>query len=600
MSGFASTAQAERPPNVVIEHIGSDQKYEFPLEWDRNGSAETTWSIPKDAKLGAYQIRLGRRGNAVYARDHYTGQIRVEEFRVPVMKASIQPPATPLVTPSQFPVDISVRYLAGGGAAHQQVKLRSRVEPKPGIFFDDFDGFTFANGAVKEGIHRRGSEDDDYAYAEAGVDSPAFPVTGEPSASGQKAKIELAQVTLDKSGSARATIARLPKISAPMEVLAELEFNDPSGQVQTVSSRIPLWPATRLVGIKPDSWALSKENLKFNVVVVDLTGKPSAGASVRVELLERKYYSHRKRLVGGLYAYEQVEEVKKIAEVCAGKSDARGLVICQAKSPIDGNVILQARVTDNEAREVVANTDVWVAGKEQWWFAQGDHDRMDVLPERKRYEPGETARFQVRMPFKQATALVTVEREGILDAFIREISSSEPVVEIPLRGNYAPNVFVSVLAMRGRVSEVQPTATVDLGRPAYKLGIGEINVKWQAHELKVSVIPERAVYKVRDKARVKIVALKSDGTKPPRGSEAALAAVDEGLLELMPNKSWDILPAMMGRRSYNVATSTAQMQVIGRRHFGLKAVAQGGGGGKMITRELFDTLLLWKGARAPG
>ena len=52
---------------------------------------------------------------------------------------------------------------------------------------------------------------------------------------------------------------------------------------------------------------------------------------------------------------------------------------------------------------------------------------------------------------------------------------------------------------------------------------------------------------------------------------------------------------MMGRRSYNVLTSTAQMQVIGRRHFGLKALPAGGGGGKMITRELFDTLLFWRG-----
>jgi uncharacterized protein YfaS (alpha-2-macroglobulin family) len=37
------------------------------------------------------------------------------------------------------------------------------------------------------------------------------------------------------------------------------------------------------------------------------------------------------------------------------------------------------------------------------------------------------------------------------------------------------------------------------------------------------------------------------------------------------------------------------MQVVGKRHFGLKALAQGGGGGRQATRELFDTLLLWKG-----
>jgi hypothetical protein len=40
------------------------------------------------------------------------------------------------------------------------------------------------------------------------------------------------------------------------------------------------------------------------------------------------------------------------------------------------------------------------------------------------------------------------------------------------------------------------------------------------------------------------------------------------------------------------------MQVVGKRHFGLKALPQGGGGGRQITRELFDTLLVWK-ARVP-
>src|SRR5262249_57945073 len=49
------------------------------------------------------------------------------------------------------------------------------------------------------------------------------------------------------------------------------------------------------------------------------------------------------------------------------------------------------------------------------------------------------------------------------------------------------------------------------------------------------------------------------------------------------------------RRAYGVTSSTAQMQVIGKRHFGLKALPQGGGGGRQTTRELFDTLLAWKG-----
>jgi hypothetical protein len=64
----------------------------------------------------------------------------------------------------------------------------------------------------------------------------------------------------------------------------------------------------------------------------------------------------------------------------------------------------------------------------------------------------------------------------------------------------------------------------------------------------------------------------------------------------MPHRSWDVLDAMLERRAYGVETSTAQMEIVGRRHFGRKAVPAGGGGGKSPTRELLDTLLLWKPA----
>ena len=121
---------------------------------------------------------------------------------------------------------------------------------------------------------------------------------------------------------------------------------------------------------------------------------------------------------------------------------------------------------------------------------------------------------------------------------------------------------------------------VDLGKPAYKLGIAEINVGWKEHELKVNVSSDRKVYKVRQKAKVKIKVTTAGGKAPPAGSEVAVAAVDQGLLELMPNRSWEILSAMMGRRGYGVRTSTAQMQVIGKRHFGLKALAPGRRRGK--------------------
>src|SRR5690606_5069499 len=161
--------------------------------------------------------------------------------------------------------------------------------------------------------------------------------------------------------------------------------------------------------------------------------------------------------------------------------------------------------------------------------------------------------------------------------------------------HHAPNVYVSVLAVRGRIADAVPTALVDLDKPSYRLGIAAIDVGRVGHELDVEVDAGRSVYQARETAVVDIRVARADGGALPDGAEIALAAVDEGLLELLPNSSWDLLEAMMGRRGIAVDTATAQMQVVGKRHFGVKAVAAGGGGGESSVRELFDTLLAWRG-----
>ncbi len=591
LKGF-SLAKIKVPDIISIEHYGSGEKYAFPLKWDATGTSETTWSIPKEAKLGNYQVILLIKADPKQTgknplneiKEWTSGEFRVEEFRVPLLKGTIQPPAIPLINPQEIPLDLNLQYLAGGGASQLPVKLRSEITPKSIPSFEGFDDFVFSNGPVKEGLVRWGE----------------YPGEGEEegqSAAKERKEIKLPDIDLilDGSGSSRTILTGLPSIEMPKEILSELEFRDPNGEVQTIAARIPLWPAKYLIGIRPESWAASKDTFKFYAAVVDLSGNPVSGADVKVDLFQRNTFTHRKRIVGGLYAYENTEETKKVGPLCAGKTDSLGLLICEARSPVAGEVILQAESSDDLGRKTIAQRDVWITEKENLWFALGDHDRMDLLPEKKRYEPGETAIFQVRMPFREATALISIEREGILESWVEKISGKKPVVEVPVKGSYAPNVFVSVLAVRGRVAEVKPTAMVDLGKPAYKLGIAEINVGWKDHELKVTLSSDRKVYKVRQKAKVKIQVKTMGGKIPPSGTEVAVAAVDEGLLELMPNQSWNILPAMLGRRGYEVNTSTAQSQVIGKRHFGLKALPQGGGGGKQMTRELFDTLLLWKG-----
>ncbi|HNI90860.1 MAG TPA: MG2 domain-containing protein, partial [Leptospiraceae bacterium] len=568
------------PTRMKISHVGSDQEYNVNLKWT-GGFSEAEWKIPKQAKLGSYAISL-LKGDKTY----YTGEFRVEEFRVPLMKAIIKGPSEKLVKPKSFSVDLFVNYLSGGPAGGMAVKLKSWFRDTAPPEVDGYEDYIFANGRLKEGTRKLSSTRN---YSEDEVEDL------ETTSSGNNAQIKTQELSLDKLGYAKTEIKDLPIKDNPQEVVTELEYRDPVGEIQTVSNVFPIYPGRYLVGLKSESWSSSKDGVKIFAAVVDQNGKPKAGVDVNIDLLGRKTITNRKRLVGGFYSYDSVEEVRKHITFCKGKTDAKGLLICKKESPVTGDVIFQASIEDSAGNDVFAYKEVYISGKDSW-FNVSDHDRMDVIPDKKSYEPGETAKFQIRMPFKTATALISVNREGIVDYFVKEIQSSSPNIEVPIKSNYAPNVFISVLAVRGRVGEIKPTALVDLGRPSYRFGISPIKVGWKGYELKVNVKTDRPVFKVREKATVTIDVKTANGSKLPDNGDIALVAVDEGLLELMPNNTWELLRAMMNERGLTVNTSTAQMQVVGRRHYGLKALPPGGGGGKDSSRELFDTLLLWKGS----
>src|SRR5206468_2395122 len=128
-------------------------------------------------------------------------------------------------------------------------------------------------------------------------------------------------------------------------------------------------------------------------------------------------------------------------------------------------------------------------------------------------------------------------------SFVTKLSGRAPIVKVPIEAADSPNVYVSVLALRGRVGAkrawtksvdgaTEVTAFVDLNKPAYRLGAAVIRVGWKPHRLEVRVTPERSTYAIREQAKVDVEVKRADGAPLPEGAEVALAAVDEALLEL--------------------------------------------------------------------
>ena len=398
-AGFRIPGGGELPSNAEIVHQGSGQRFKVVVSFDAQGVAESMWKIPPEAKLGKY--RLAWLGRGVQS----NAEFRVEAFRVPLMRAVLAAPKQQLVRPANAKLDAAVRYLSGGPAGGLPIKVRYRVEARR-VSFADYPDFNFGGKLPKEGI-QTGALQDSWATFDPDEDSDNTPQSDNAGPTAART------LTLDAAGTTTVAIDKLPPIDRPASLLVEMEYSDPNGELLAVATRVPLHPAGLYLGIKPEGWAGSKNGVRAQVVVLDPSGKPIAGRTVSVDVYESKTYSNRRRLLGGFYAYDSTTETKRLGSGCSGTTDARGLLFCSVKPGSSGELILAARAKDDGGNEAYATASVWVRGDGEWWFEPVNNDRIDLIPEKKRYEPGETAKFQVRMPFRTATVLVTVEREGV-------------------------------------------------------------------------------------------------------------------------------------------------------------------------------------------
>ena len=612
-TGFGLPASS--PATLVITHLGSGQEFTQPLTWRRTAtggrSAESSFAVPRAARLGVYQValrmapRTGPGADDDYPATLETGQFRVEEFRLPILGGSVGTPTqAPLIAATQVPVQVQVAYVSGGPAGRLPVRVSALTRPKA-LHFDAYDSFSFAPPRPRTEGPQTGDEGEEEAAARQD----------------QRVVADKLPLTLDAQGTGQLRIEPLQAAARAEELAIEASYADPNGEIQTLRGQATLWPAGVIAGIQAEGWTSVQQVLKLQALALDLNGRPQAGVPMDVKAIARITTSSRKRMVGGFYTYDNRTETRDLGTVCTGRSDTRGLLVCDVRLAHAGEVELVASARDAQGRASQAAASVWVTRQGELWFGGENHDRMDVLPEKRDYAPGETARFQVRMPFRRATALVAVEREGVIETQVVQLRGDDPTVTLKVGEHWAPNVYVSVLALRGRLVEVPwysfftwgfrqprawwdafwherhdyapPTALVDLSKPAFRLGMAEIRVGSAAHRIDVMVRADQPSYPVRGTARIDIEARLPDG-QPAAHAEVAVAAVDEALLELMPNRSWDLLAAMLQRRAWGVQTATAQMEIVGRRHYGRKAVPSGGDGGGAPTRELLDTLLLWQ------
>ena len=234
------------------------------------------------------------------------------------------------------------------------------------------------------------------------------------------------------------------------------------------------------------------------------------------------------------------------------------------------------------------------AGDSYWH--QNDGIRVDLEVDKDEYLPGEEAIVVVKSPV-HGPALVTVERAKVRRHFTTQITSNAHAVKIPVSLDDAPNVFVSVMIVRGGVDSEKKFPV-----PEYRMGYCELKVRNAADKLNVEIAADRQDYRPGKTVAASVTVSDHKG-KPVPGSEVTLYAVDQGVLDLMDYALPDPLSFFHQPQRLAVRAGTTLSSLLAEnpdeRGYGNKGVIIGGGGLQSLPkgqlRKNFKPCAFWDG-----
>lgn len=529
--------------HVTIDSPDGERVFEDRFLPGEMGTFAFDWISPESATLGSYYIAMRLTDNdETYVAN---GNFRVDAFRRATFAVETQSLANAYISGGFFEGVISGHYLFGAAMQDQPVRYTLRQNAAyyapPG-----YDGYGFSSW------RNRGY----YNNLIASGDS-----------------------LLDEEGMFKLRAQIPPSTNGiPTKITLNATVTDPARQESSSQTETIVHPALFYIGLKPGTTFLdlgTEDEMTIDLITVDPAGQPHGERYIKTQLIREQWSSVREIGSDGRLRWRstRTEEVKIEETLSTEAGKARRLTL-----PIEegGSYIFRAESRDVRGNQVLSETHFYATGSGYVAWQRSDDDRIELVPEKKSYQPGETARIMVQSPFEEATALVTVEREGVMSSKVVTLTGSAPQIEIPITDAHMPNVFVSVMLITGRTAPPDGSAS-DPGAPAFKMGYIPITVDPGKRHLAVEIVPDKETYRPGDEVTVDLTLKDPDG----RGiaGEIAFSAADAGVLNLIGYTLPDPFSTYYGPRALGVITSQTLSSLIKQRSYGQKEEDEGGGGG---------------------
>ncbi|MDD5623603.1 MAG: Ig-like domain-containing protein [Candidatus Peribacteraceae bacterium] len=391
---------------------------------------------------------------------------------------------------------------------------------------------------------------------------------------------------LDASGRFAVSIPAIIDAKAVSQILTiEADITDQNNQVVSNRISVPVHKADAYVGIRSDDYVVTPgEEASVSLITVKPDGSPLPGQDVRLQLFSRTWNTIRKKGVDGEYYYDNEPKDTFIRNFSATTNE-EGKATARVKIDSGGGFRIVATVKDGSGREARAGTSVYAWSDTYINWPHANNDKIDVVADKPTYKVGDTAKLLIKSPYqgKGVKALVTVERENILDKKVIDITSNAQPIEIPVTAEMLPNVYVSVVVVKPRIGETFDENGKDAGAPAYKLGYVQLKVDTEQKRLSVLIEPDKEQYLPGEKVTVTLTTTDRQGKPVP--AELSLGTVDMSLLALSGFELPDLVEQFYNRRGLGVYTAEMLMYLIER----YKPGSKGGGGGENLEERVRGT-----------
>jgi len=551
----------KRPAKVTaqIQDSRGQQVVEKELNLDALGGASLDLNLTKEANVGEYTINVS--SGALLA----VRKFKVEEYRVPTFTTSVASGAWKLGHKAR--ATVTAKYMHGGAMGGRQVKWEVRREAE-----------TFAPAGFPQFVFN--------------IPRAVPPVGALTSGDGY----------LDDKGTREIELLPdHPSLVGPMRYIVEATVTDLDRQAYAGRLSRVVHPAAFYVGLRPPPRAIAAagQTLEVPIAAASPEGNPVAGVQVRA-VLERVDHHTTARLAGAGDVQVTNREVQVSRDECL-VTTTEATVLCHFKLTEAGQFRVRAWAQDLEHQVVQAGFELVVSGDNTTAWPRFDQDRVDVIADKSSYAPGETAKLVVQTPFDTALALVTLEQGTVLEHRLVKIAQNTPAIEVPITAAMAPNVFVSVVLVRGRIHAEKDATGFETGAPGFKIGYADLKVDPTPKRLTVTVAPQFETTTPGSKLKVSLEA-KDNAGKALAGGSATLWVVDEAVLGLTGYRTPDPVAQIYAERVLGIRTGENRLELPNAKRARREQLFPGGDGGPeapqfadlaMDLRKLFKTTAYW-------